>query len=171
MSTKIKLKIPSSLWTAGDSARVASNTLASIKIRTGKGISAEGIKFEEYSQNPLYVSFKGARLKPKGGRKSRTGKSVYYENGYEQYKHESRKRSKRAKSANVDLILSGQLMNNLVVLDARIDGFTIGLTKHVRHYGYDVNAIRPFLGLTKKEIDILVQSVAYDISEKLRGRS
>jgi len=145
--------------------------LASVKLRTSKGIDANGKKFDDYSTKPLYVSFRGARLKPKGGtRKSRTGKSVFYQGGYQQYKHDSRKRNKRAKSAEVDLVLSGQLMNNLVVLSATESKFTIGLTKHVQHYGYAVNVDREYLGLTNNEIDIIVEAVSIDISEKLRKK-
>ena len=92
MAANVKLNLPRSLWTAKDSARLASNTLAQIKIRTGKGIDANGQLFKDYSTSPIYVPLKGARLKPKGGRKSRTRKSIYYAKGYAQYKEESRKR-------------------------------------------------------------------------------
>ena len=115
----------------------------------------------------MYVAKKGARLAPKGGRPSKTGKSIYYAGGYQQYKHDSRKRGKKAKSAEVDLVLSGQLMNNLVVKEATPTGFTIGLTKHVSSYGYDVNAKREFLGLTKDDIDVLVEAVNHDVRRKL----
>jgi len=171
MPNKVSLSFPGSVWTAKDTKVLASNTLASIKLRTSKGIDANGKKFDDYSTKPLYVSFRGARLKPKGGtRKSRTGKSVFYQGGYQQYKHDSRKRNKRAKSAEVDLVLSGQLMNNLVVLSATETKFIIGLTKHVRHYGYAVNVDREYLGLTNDEIDTIVEAVSIDISEKLRKK-
>jgi hypothetical protein len=171
MPNKVNLNLPASIWTAKDTKMLASNTLASIKLRTSRGIDANGKKFDDYSTKPIYVSFRGARLKPKGGtRKSRTGKSVFYQGGYQQYKHDSRKRNKRAKSAEVDLVLSGQLMNNLVVLSATESKFTIGLTKHVQHYGYAVNADREYLGLTNNEIDIIVEAVSIDISEKLRKK-
>ena len=84
MPATIKLNLPSSLWTARDTARLGMNTLAAIKLRTSKGFDANGKRFKGYSTKPLYVAFKGARLKPKGGRLSRTGKSIYYdvERGY-----------------------------------------------------------------------------------------
>ena len=169
MAIKLNLKLPASVWTASDSAALASNTLASIKLRTSKGIDAKGKKFNDYSDSPLYVKYKGARLKPKGGRKSRGGRRVFYEDGYKQYKEESRKRTGgRGVSAEVDLVLSGQLMNNLIVLEAKSTSFKLGLTKHVKHYGYDVNREREFIGLTPKEVDIIVKAVAIDISNKLR---
>ena len=172
MPNKVNLNLPGSVWTAKDTKMLASNTLASIKLRTSRGIDANGKKFKGYSTTPLYVAFRGARLKPKGGtRRSRTGKSIFYQGGYKQYKHDSRKRSGgRGKSAEVDLVLSGQLMNNLVVLSATETKFIIGLTDHVQYYGYAVNQTREYLGLTNEEVDIIVEAVSIDISEKLRKK-
>ena len=172
MATKVNLKLPRDIWTAKDTKAVASNTLAIVKRRTMRGISSQGKKFKKYSTKPLYVAFRGARLKPKGGtRVSRTGKSIYYAGGYQQYKEDSRKRQGgQGRTAEVDLVLSGQLMNNLVVLEATETRFRIGLTKHVQHYGYEVHKARPYIGLTDDEIDTLVNAVAFDISKKL-GRN
>jgi hypothetical protein len=172
MTVKVKLNLPRDIWTAKDTKALASNTVATVKRRTMKGVSSKGKKFKKYSTNPLYVSFRGARLKPKGGtRLSRTGKSIYYAGGYRQYKEDSRKRrGGQGQTAEVDLVLSGQLMNNLVVLEATETRFRIGLTKHVRHYGYEVHKVRPYIGLTDNEIDTLVNAVAFDISKKL-GRN
>lgn len=167
MATKVDIKIPRTIWSAQDSMKLALNTLAMIKLRTSEGIDANGKAFKEYSQKTLYVSFKGARLKPKGGRKTKSGKSIYYKGGYQQYKHESRRRNKNADSAEVDLVLSGQLMNNLVVKEATPQGFRIGLTEHVSSYGYHVNAKREFLGLTPKDVEILLEAVNYDVRRKL----
>tara|TARA_R100000479_G_C6324264_1_gene178949 strand:+ start:371 stop:559 length:189 start_codon:yes stop_codon:yes gene_type:complete len=61
-------------------------------------------------------------------------------------------------------------MNNFIVLEASANGFRLGLTKHVRHYGYDVNNDREYIGLTKNEVDILVEAVAIDIGNKIRSR-
>src|SRR5210317_824502 len=162
MSVKVNLKLPRNIWTAKDTKTIASNTLATVKRRSMRGISSQGKKFKKYSTKPMYVSFKGARLKPKGGtRVSRTGKSIYYAGGYQQYKNDSRKRQGgKGQTAEV----------NLVVLEATDTRFRIGLTKHVQHYGYEVHKIRPYIGLTDDEIDTLVNAVAFDISKKL-GRN
>jgi len=169
MPTKINIKVPRTLWTAQDSMRLASNTLATIKLRTSEGIDANGVKFDDYSQEPIYVAKKGARLSPKGGRPSKTGASIYYAGGYEQYKEDSRGRGRKGNndSAQVDLVLSGQLMNNLVIKEATATGFTIGLTKHVQSYGYHVNEKREFLGLTEKDVDILSEAVGIEVRKKL----
>jgi hypothetical protein len=169
MPSKVTLNLPADIWTAQDTATLAANTLASVKLRTSRGISSTGAKFKKYSRRPLYVSKRGARLKPKGGRPSRTGRSIFYAGGYRQYKEESRKHnSKKGHSALVDLVLSGQLMNNLVVIEARRNRFKIGLTKHVQHYGYDVHAIRPYIGLTPKDVQVIVNAVSIDITNKIR---
>jgi len=171
MPAKVRLNLPSSLWTAKDSARLALNTLATIKLRTSRGIDANGKPFVGYSTRPLYVAYRGARLKPKGGRVSRTGRSVYYEGGYREYKSESRQHGVGS-SALVDLTLSGALMNNLMVLQATDSFFIIGLTQEVRRYGYKVNAEREFLGLSPRGVDVLVSTVQAEIAKKIkRGRS
>lgn len=167
MPNRVTIRIPKSLWTARDSARLAADTLASIKLRTSKGLDADGVPFADYSENALYVSKRGARLSPKGGRPSRTGRSVYYERGYKQYKAQSRRRSKSS-SAEVDLVLSGNLMNNLVVKSASADGFVIGITQHAQ-YGYAVNERREFLGLSSKDIKILTKAVEIELNKRLFG--
>jgi hypothetical protein len=167
---KVKLKFPKKLWTKKDTMRLAMNTLASIKLRTSKGLDADEVKFDDYSDKPIYIPIgkgTGARLKPKGGRVSRTGNSVFYSGGYRQYKEESRKRGSGDDSAEVDLVLSGALMNNLVVLNAEETKFTIGLTSHVRHYGYYVNETREYIGLSDKDVEILFQSVKEEIANKI----
>ena len=165
MPTKVNLNLPSSLWTAKDSARLASDTLASIKLRTTRGIDANGQKFDGYSTEPIYVAKRGARLAPKGGEPTPSGQSVYYEGGYKQYKHDSRRRSTLAGTAEVDLVLSGNMMNNLVVKEATAKGFTIGLTRHAG-YAYYVNEKREFLGLTSQDIDIITRAVTIELRRK-----
>ena len=167
MANRVNIKVPRSLWTAKDTMRLAQNALASIKLRTSKGLDADEEPFKEYSETPIYVSTRGARLKPKGGRPSRTGNSVFYEGGYQQYKEESRSRSgEGGESAEVDLVLSGNMMNNLVVKEATENMFIIGLTSKAQ-YGYYVNEERRFLGLSKKDIETLVDAVEIEVRKKL----
>ena len=165
MGTKVNINVPRTLWSAQDTMRLAQNTLAAIKLRTSKGIDANGEQFKGYSREPIYVSKKGARLSPKGGRPSRTGQSIYYAQGYEQYKIESKRTNKD--ELVVDLVLSGQLMNNLIVKKATATEFKIGLTKHVQSYGYHVNDKREFLGLSDDDIEILTEAVNIEIRKKL----
>jgi hypothetical protein len=175
MTARIDLNVPRELWTAQDSLRLGQNMLAVIKMRTSEGLDADGQPFKKYSTKPLYVAKRGARLTPKGGRPSRTGKSVYYAGGYQEYKQESRRRqsmpvtqSGAGQSAEVDLVLSGNLMNNLIVTEATQNHFKIGLTRQVQNYGYAVNKTREYIGLTDDEVDILVESIRFDMLEKLQ---
>ena len=69
---KINLNLPQALWTAKQSAALALNTVASIKMRTSDGLDTDDKPFKNYSKRPIYIAFQGARLKPKGGRVSRT---------------------------------------------------------------------------------------------------
>ena len=178
-TTSLKLNLPKDIWTAKDTLRLAQNTLAMIKFRTSKGQSASDKQryFKPYSTRPIYIQKRGAGITPKGGRLSRTGNSVYYAGGYREYKHKSRRRTTGAKafvrqqSAEVDLVLSGNLMNNLVVTTANKYRFKIGLTAHVAYYGYDVNAVRPFLGLTSADIDVIHDTVRFDLEAKLKRGS
>ena len=167
MATKVTLNLPKVLWTAKDMAGLAANTLAAIKLRTSKGLDADGSSFKGYSKKAIYVSKRGARLAPKGGEPSRTGESVFYKGGYRQYKHESRRRGGDDDSAEVDLVLSGNMMNNLVVKSATAKQIVIGLTKHAQ-YGYAVNETREFLGLGEDDIDVIVRAIEFDIRRKLK---
>lgn len=163
----LNFNLPESLWTAKDSARLAADTLAAIKLRTTKGIDANGQPFQGYSTEPIYVSKRGARLKPKGGEPTPSGKSVYYKGGYKQYKHDSRRRSILAGTAEVDLTLSGNMMNNLVVTGATSEGFTIGLTQHAG-YGYYVNEEREFLGLSSADVEMVVEAARIELEKKIK---
>jgi len=171
MPTKVNLKFPKHLWTKADTQRLAQDTLATIKLRTSRGIDANGDKFDDYSKKKIYIPLNkgtGARLKPKGGTLSRTGKSMRFDLGYKEYKEKSRRRGSATDSAEVDLVLSGALMNNLIVLKATSTGFVIGLTNHVKYYGYAVNQKREYLGLSQQDVDILIATVQQVIRTKLR---
>ena len=63
MGARVNLNLPTSLWTAQDSARLALNTLAAIKLRTSKGIDANGQPFDGYSKKPIYVAYRGGRAR------------------------------------------------------------------------------------------------------------
>jgi hypothetical protein len=169
MPSRVKLDLPRSLWTSKNTLRLAQDVLASIKLRTSKGLDANGKKFKPYSTNPLYVSTRGARLKPKGGRPTPSGESVYYQGGYQQYKHESRRRGSSTDSAEVDLVASGNMINNLVVKEATKDRFVIGLTENAL-YGYRVNQTREFLGLSPSDVDVLLKAAEAELSKRLGGK-
>tara|TARA_R100001015_G_C4632018_1_gene195056 strand:+ start:2428 stop:2955 length:528 start_codon:yes stop_codon:yes gene_type:complete len=173
MPSKIKLNLPKQIWTKADTMRLAMDTLASIKLRTSRGIDANGTKFKQYSKKRIYISLDkgtGARLKPKGGVLSRTGKTMRFDGGYREYKNLSRKRGTvpgQTDSAEVDLVLSGSLMNNLVILKATQTRFVIGLTNNVKYYGYAVNQKREYLGLSPDDVRLIIVTARQTIADKL----
>lgn len=166
--TFTSFKVPA-LWSPADSQMTALDTIALIKRRIYQGIDSSGRPFLSYSTRPIYIPKKGARLKPKGGRRARGGRSVYYAGGYAEYKRLSRRRVAGGsnQTAEVDLTLSGALVNNIQPLQVSKSGYTIGLTSAVRGYGYEVNARRPFLGLSPNDVRMLTVAVAARIRKKL----
>lgn len=160
-----RLKSPV-IWSTQNNQVHALNSIALIKRRTMKGIDAKGNAFKRYSTKGLYISLKGARLKPKGGRLSRSGKSMYFAGGYKEYKQKSRLGN--IQTAEVDLVLSGILMNSIQVLNSTRSSYTIGLASQSRSYGYHVNKKREFLGLTRQEQEIIVEAAAIDMRRNLR---
>ena len=172
MPTKVKFTtftLPA-IWTAADSQATALDTVALIKRRIYRGLDSSGRPFLTYSTKPIYVPKKGARLKPKGGRKTKGGRSIYYAGGYAEYKQASRRRVAGGsnQTAEVDLTLSGALVNNIQPLQATRTGYVIGPTSAVRGYGYYVNARRPFIGLSPDDVRMLTAAVAARIRKKLR---
>lgn len=161
-----RLRVPV-IWTAQNNQVNALNSIALIKMRTMKGISSKGARFKKYSTKKIYISLRGARLKPKGGRLSRTGKSMYFEGGYREYKKKSRLGN--IQTAEVDLTLSGVLMNSIQVKETTATSYTIGLARQGEPYGYYVNQKRPFMGLLKKEQQIIVKAAALDMKRNLKA--
>ncbi len=178
MATRItvSLSIPE-LWTEKDSRITALDTIAMIRSRVYSGRDTKDQPFAGYSTRPIYISRKGARLKPKGGRtkrlkavgRKRAMKTMYFAGGYKEYKQKSRRRVKggQNQTAEVDLTLSGALMNNIVTTQVSKTGFTIGLSSAVNSYGYYVNLKRPFMGLSPLDQAQLQRAVSARIRKKL----
>jgi hypothetical protein len=127
-----------------------------ILVRTvEKGVSADGSAFKGYSTRPIYVSTAKARLAPKGGNLSRTGKSMRFDGGYREYKKKSRGAGESVNgvkpNAEVDLILSGELMRAVNTTTATAEKGIVSLTGAPKEYGTHVNKARPFLGHHKGE--------------------
>ena len=66
-------------------------------------------------------------------------------------------------TSEVDLTLSGQLMQNFTVLQSSSQGFTIGLLEPVQQYGYFVNDRRKFIGLTDEEVQKLIKMIEINL--------
>lgn len=140
-----------------------------IKVRIYKGIDANEKPFLGYSTKPLFVAKKSPlarRLAPKGGIKTKDG-GMFFAGGYREYKEKSRRRSNaiEGQTAEVDLTLSGMMIQNFTVLSSTARSFVIGLLPPVRHYGYNVNQKRSFIGLSPKEVDQLIEIVKTNLLE------
>ena len=172
MKVQIGIILPV-IWTTRDSMATAADTIALVRLRTYAGLDTQDRPFDSYapySQTPIYISMRGARLKPKGGRKTKSGKSMFFQGGYREYKQKSRRRRTKGganQTAEIDLTLSGALMNNLVTTSATKTSFTIGLSGAVRSYGYYVNARRPFIGLSASDRRKVTDAVAARIRKRL----
>jgi hypothetical protein len=90
---------------------------------------------------------------------------MFFAGGYREYKEKSRKRSNNieGQTAEVDLTLSGMMMQNFTVLKSSDKGFTIGLLPPVESYGYAVNEKRQFIGLTDDEISKLIEMIKVNL--------
>ena len=175
VKVNLSFNIPQ-IWTVKDSQVMALDTIALIKMRTYRGLDSKGRGFKPYSTKPLYIRRQGAPLSPKGGRRTKSGKSVFYKRGYWEYKHKSRRRrapqskikpGSGGQTSDVDLTLSGNMMNNLVMIDRSPRTYTIGLDPSFPKYGYDVNAERSFIGLSPADVTALTNAVAARIRRKL----
>jgi hypothetical protein len=159
------------LLTVKDMRSLGLDVVAVVRQRTLAGKDSRGQPFKRYSVKPIYIARARARLAPKGGRKSRTGKSVYYAGGYAEYKRTSRGFSSSIKgaTAEVDLWLSGQMMNSLHVSRATTTQVRVSLGAREALYGAHVNKVRRVMGLTRKERDLMATDLEAIVERRLAG--
>lgn len=122
-----------------------------------------------YSTKATTISFKSEtsrRLKAKGGEPSvnkagvETGRR--YADGYAQYKRES------SGQGGVDLTLSGQMFRSFTVKQVTDTEGRIGLDGQAAEYGTHVDAKRPWIGLTPKELDAVVEIIDEESGAAMR---
>ena len=154
-----------------DMRSLGHDVVATVRVRTLKGLDRHGTPFKRYSTNPLYVSKRFARLSPKGGRPSRTGKSVFYDGGYAEYKRASRRFSAGAEghTGEVDLTLSGELLNSLHVSRATPTMVRVSVSARASLYGAHVNKTRQFMGLTRIEQKQMAADLERIVATRLMG--
>lgn len=159
------------LLTIADMRSLGHDVVAIVHTRTLQGRDRYGANFKAYSTNAIYVAKAGARLAPKGGRPSRSGKSVYYAGGYADYKRSSRRFNTAISGATseVDLTLSGQMMRSLHVAQATTTQVRVSLGAREALYGVHVNKVRRFMGLTRKEQAGLAVDLEAIVEKRLAG--
>jgi hypothetical protein len=161
------------LLTVKDMRSLGLDVVAVVRQRTLAGKDSRGQPFKSYSTRAIYITKAGARLAPKGGRTTPSGKSVFYAEklGYAQYKRASRGFSSSIKgaTAEVDLWLSGQMMNSLHVSRATTTQVRVSLGAREALYGAHVNKVRRFMGLTRKERDLMAGDLEAIVEKRLAG--
>lgn len=161
-------KVPRNLWGRASMralAEIARATVVTRVSRRGEGLDDNPLK--RYATAPRIYVYRaygaGARLAPKGGRtvsivKGLDGtfrklKGHAYEGGYADYKAASTKGG-----GIVDLTLSGQMLRDFRVKDVTATRAVLGLTATV-HYGAGVNARRPWIGLSRRDVQQLTEAM------------
>lgn len=134
---------------------------ATINLRIRDGQSTEGKRFKPYSTRKITIrldSGTAARLKPKGGRLSRSGDSMVFDGGYAEYKKLSRKGG--IVGHEVDLTLSGSMLRRLGVKSTTKDSVEVGVSHESATYAGAVDKERPFLSISERELDELADEIA-----------
>lgn len=151
----IKLNLPQISLTAQDMLQTGTEAIALLKMRVyDQNKDLDGKPFKPYSTRPFMVrngSDTAKRLKPKGGQKRNGG--VFYKGGYKEYKASS------TGSSDVNLTLSGNLLQSIQVTDANAKSFTISPTGSAKKYALKVDTARPFIGVTNAELEILKEII------------
>lgn len=154
--------------------------VAIIRSRTVAGADAKGRPFKGYATNPIYIPIgrgTGLRLAPKGGEVSRTGRSMRFKGGYQEYKRKSRRPgvtprggASSATTSEVDLTLSGQLMRSVHVAQATDDAVVVQTNDGTARYAGPVNDRREFMGIAPSDYDDLEAAAADAIEDALRRK-
>lgn len=149
---EINLNLPNLTLTAQDMIATANESIALLKMRVyEKNKDLDDKPFKQYSNRPISIKLNSdtaKRLKPKGGVKTAFG-SVFYKGGYREYKQMS------TGSDEVNLTLSGNLLQSIQVINANNQGFVIGPTGSATRYALKVHNERSFIGITDSELEIL----------------
>ena len=161
---------PSFVWdltAMRDVAEVLRTSLVQRTFFEGLDVTDSGMK--AYSTKPVVIysaSETGRRLKPKGGTpwKGRRGPNKgrvvgrFYEDGYKQYKEQSRK-GLNQRSVEVDLILSGQLSRSIGVQAISKTGVTITPRGAAVAYAGATNDKRNWWGISPRNNADLVAAL------------
>jgi hypothetical protein len=159
--------------------RIGSDGVAIIRARTQRGIDADGQTMPGYSTRRIYVSTErkgtGARLSPKGGTLSRTGRTMRFDGGYAEFKRLSRQAgvlpsggAATGPTAEVDLTLSGEMLRSLAPESATDNEVTIQTSPRTADQAAGVSELRPFVGFSDADRVALEASASAAIADYLR---
>jgi hypothetical protein len=126
-----------------------------------KGLGNDDRPMKPYSRRPTYISVR-AFPKPRGGRPSASGRSVYFPGGYAQYKRGI------AGNARVNLTSSGRMRRSFRTKTLRRLLAVIGLSGTPAVYGRFVNERRPWIGLSRADREIVKRAVSRALTDALK---
>jgi hypothetical protein len=168
--------------------QIAADVVTIIRRRTNRGQSARGEAFKPYSTRPISIGTfsqpgTGRRLAPKGGKLSKSGKSMRFTGGYAEYKRLSRgagalpatgyAAAAVGPSSEVDLLLSGELRRSIEVAQADEDSAMVQTGTRTATYAGAVNALRPFMGLApgdRAQVEAVLKSAVLGAIARRRAR-
>jgi hypothetical protein len=182
MKLTLKVTVPkgldwSRIWTDIDSLATGQDASELIRIRTERGIDANGKPFAPYSpRGPVYINPRrgiGLALTPKGGTLSRTGRTMKFAD-YGEYKLLSNTKTGRVVSAAYSsagrrptLIASGRMMISVRPRSHDRTQVQVGVGDEVATYAAGVQQLRPFIGLTAADTEVLVKAMSARIADNL----
>ena len=155
--------IPRKVWNRAAMRALAVTMQGAVALRAfQRGEDVDDRKFDGYSTTPIYIGGETAkRLRPSGGRPSRTGRSCTSATvrpcragGYRQYKLQSTGR------AFVNLTLSGQLRRSFRVKRVSAARALIGTTGQPSIYNQGVQERRPWVGISPRDRRLMVAEVS-----------
>lgn len=142
--------------------RIGNAVVALIRVRTLRGRSAKGDPFKPYSTRRIWIPLNkgaGARLAPKGGKLSRTRKSMRYDGGWAEYKQRSAMQGQLPQggaasgpTAAVNLTLSGQMLRSIRPAQADDRSVVVQVGDGAADYAEGVQQARPFMGVAPDEM-------------------
>ena len=180
--------IPTQVTDRQAMVQIAQDVVTIIRRRTNRGQAADGKPFKPYSTKPISIGTfsqpgTGRRLAPKGGKLSKSGKSMRFVGGYAEYKRLSRgagglpstgyAAAAVGPSSEVDLLLSGQLRRSIEVAQADEDSAVVQTGTQTAAYAGAVNAQRPFMGLApgdRAQVEAALTSAVLGAIARRRGR-
>lgn len=158
--------------------RIGMDGVALIRRRTLEGIDADGRPFPAYSTRRIYISVErrgtGARLTPRGGKLSRTGRTMRFDGGYAEYKRLSRGAgalpqggAATGPTAEVDLTLSGEMLRSLHPEVVAPNEVMIQTSSRTADQAAGVEELRPFVGFSARDEVLLGRLAESAVSDYL----
>lgn len=153
--------IPRKAWNRAAMRALALTVQGAVAVRAfQRGHDVEDRPFDGYGTKPIYIGGETARrLKPRGGRATASGRSMFFAGGYRQYK------ALATGVAKVNLTLSGQLRRSFRVKRVSAARALIGTTGQPSLYNRGVQVRRPWVGVSPRDRRVMQREAARLVRE------